>query len=487
MTRNWCPRRTWFTSILLVLTLAVVSRAVDSHAAEPAAEPKSIFHHVHLTASDPQAAIDWYLRHLGGKIVKVGPYDSVLSNGVSLLFFKGKGEFPGSEGSSVDHIGFSYPDIAAKLKELEANGVQIVSGVEQEGPIKFAFVKDPWGTLIEIVEDPQITGYHHAHLATADLDKTLAWYEAAFGGERAKFYDQVPGIRYGNVWLLAKQVDAPRAGTKGRAIDHISWGFADLDAAAVELKSHGVKFVTGPLAFGGGKIAFIEAPEGVRIELVGPGKPAASISEAKAADSAKWQALFDGKSLDGWIQRGGKADYRVENGEVVGASVPNTPNSFLCTPRDYGDFVLELDFKVDPNLNSGVQIRSQCLDEPREIEHAGEKKTIPAGRVHGYQVEIDPKERAWSGGIYDEGRRGWLNDLSKNESARKAFKPDDWNTFRIECRGDSIKTWINDVPAADLKDDITPQGFIALQVHGVGDATDPREIRWRNIRIQELD
>jgi catechol 2,3-dioxygenase-like lactoylglutathione lyase family enzyme/flavin-binding protein dodecin len=373
------------------------------------------------------------------------------------------------------------------MKELEADGVEIVSGVEQEGPIKFAFVKDPWGTLIEIVEDPKVAGYHHAHLATAELDKTLDWYEAAFGGERTKFFGLVPGIRYGNVWLLAKKVDKPRAATKGRSIDHISWGFADLDAAAVELKAQGVKFVTGPLAFGGGKIAFIEAPEGVRIELVGPGKPAASIAAAQAAETGKWTDLFDGKSLDGWIQRGGKAKYRVENEEVVGTSVPNTPNSFLCTPRDYGDFVLELEFKVDPALNSGVQIRSQCFDEPKTIEVDGKEKTISAGRVHGYQVEIDPKERAWSGGIYDEGRRGWLNDLSKNESARKAFKPGAWNAFRIECRGDSIKTWINGVPAADLKDAMTPQGFIALQVHGVGDATEPREVRWRKIRIQELD
>jgi catechol 2,3-dioxygenase-like lactoylglutathione lyase family enzyme len=474
------------TGLLFVAFAGLVERAHGDEA-KPAAEPKSIFHHVHLIAGDSKAAIDWYLRHLGGKVVKVGPFDAVLSNGVSLLFIPSKNAIPPSVGSSVDHIGFSYPDIAAKMKELEAAGVEIVSGVEQEGSIKFAFIKDPWGTLIEIVEDPEINGYHHAHLATADVDKTLAWYEAAFGGERANFGGVVPGIRYGNVWLLAKKVDAPQAATKGRSIDHISWGFADLDAAAVDLKAQGVKFVSGPIAFGGGKIAFIEGPEGVRIELVGPGKPAKSISEAKANESGEWKPLFDGQSIEGWIQRGGKAKYRVEDGQIVGASVPNTSNSFLCTPRDYGDFILELDFKVDPKLNSGVQIRSQCFDEPKEIEHNGEKKKIPAGRVHGYQVEIDPKERAWSGGIYDEGRRGWLNDLSKNESARKAFKPGDWNSFKIECRGDSIKTWINGVPAADLKDDMTPKGFIALQVHGVGDATDPREVRWRNIRIQELE
>lgn len=209
-------------------------------------------------------------------------------------------------------------------------------------------------------------------------------------------------------------------------------------------------------------------------------------SVSMAADAGDWRPLFDGQTLEGWTQRGGAAKYRVENGEIVGTSVPNTANSFLCTNRNYGNFILELEFKVDPKLNSGVQIRSQCFDKPVEFEQEGKTKTIPAGRVHGYQVEIDPGDRAWSGGIYDEGRRAWLNNLKENEKARQAFRRGEWNKFRIECRGDSIKTWINDVPAADLKDNMTSEGFIALQVHGVGDATDAREVHWRQIRLKEL-
>jgi hypothetical protein len=211
------------------------------------------------------------------------------------------------------------------------------------------------------------------------------------------------------------------------------------------------------------------------------------VALAPLAAADDFQPLFDGKSLDGWKQHGGKAKYRVENGEIVGTSVPKTPNSFLCTEKEYGDFVLELEFKVDPTLNSGVQIRSQVFEKETEIDVEGKKKKIPADRVHGYQVEIDPSDRAFSGGIYDEGRRGrFLADLKNNEAARKAFKQGDWNKFRIECRGDSIKTWINDVPAVDLKDSVTPKGLIALQVHGVGEKTDPLEVRWRNVRIQEL-
>lgn len=204
------------------------------------------------------------------------------------------------------------------------------------------------------------------------------------------------------------------------------------------------------------------------------------------AGEPEWTDLCNGKDLTGWVQRGGKAGYRVEAGEIVGSSVPRTPNSFLCTTRVYTNFVLELEFKGDSRLNSGIQIRSECFDSPREIVTPAKTLRIPAGRVHGYQVEIDPSARAWTAGIYDEGRRGWLNDLSKNEPARKAYRAGEWNQVRIEARGDSIRTWLNGVAAADLKDGMTPAGFIALQVHGVGDKQEPMEIRWRKVRLQEL-
>jgi nicotinamidase-related amidase len=208
-------------------------------------------------------------------------------------------------------------------------------------------------------------------------------------------------------------------------------------------------------------------------------------SDDKANEGFK--DLFNGKDLEGWVQRGGKAKYRAEDGQIIGSSVPNTPNSFLCTKRDYGDFILELEFKVDAELNSGVQIRSEYVEKDKQVKSAD--KTIKGPRVFGYQVEIDPdvkRGRLWTGGIYDEGRRGWLKDLKDNEKARKAFKPGEWNKFRIECKGDSIKTWLNGVPAAEIKDSVTPKGFIGLQVHGVGKRTKPLEVRFRNLRIKEL-
>jgi Domain of Unknown Function (DUF1080) len=197
--------------------------------------------------------------------------------------------------------------------------------------------------------------------------------------------------------------------------------------------------------------------------------------------------LFDGKSLDGWEQHGGKAKYSVEDGTIVGRSVPNTPNSFLCTKKQYGDFILEVEFKVDPRLHSGIQIRSEVFSEAKELELEGKKKSVPADRVHGYQVEIDPSDRSFSGAIYDEARRGrFLADLANNEAARKAFKQNELNKFRIECKGNTIKTWINDVPAVEVKDDMTKKGHICLQVHGVRMREEPLEVRWRNIRIKEL-
>jgi len=226
-----------------------------------------------------------------------------------------------------------------------------------------------------------------------------------------------------------------------------------------------------------------------RILVIGPFLLLTVLSLPADEPADGWVNLFDGKDLDGWVARGGKAEYRAEEGQLIGTSVPNTTNSFLCTKTDYADFILELEFKVHPDLNSGVQIRSQCFDEPKTVTFDGQEIKIPAGRVHGYQVEIDPdvkRGRLWTGGIYDEGRRGWLVDLNNNAPARKAFKPDEWNKFHIECRGDSIKTWLNDVPAAELKDSATLSGFIGLQVHGVGKREEPLEVRFRNLRIKEL-
>lgn len=192
-----------------------------------------------------------------------------------------------------------------------------------------------------------------------------------------------------------------------------------------------------------------------------------------AQSSVDWEYLFNGKDLKGWKQLNGNAKFEAINGEIVGTSVLNTPNSFLATEKDFGDFILELEMFLENDVNSGIQFRSQSLPD------------FNNGRVYGYQCEVDPSPRAWSGGVYDEARRGWLYPLDINPAAKTAFKTGEWNHYRIECIGTSIRTWLNGIPTAWLFDDMTPSGFIALQVHSINrKELEGGKIRWRNIRIQ---
>lgn len=203
------------------------------------------------------------------------------------------------------------------------------------------------------------------------------------------------------------------------------------------------------------------------------------------AAESEWANLFNGKNLDGWERHSGQADFVVEDGVIVGKTVNGTSNSFLCTKREYGDFILEFEFKVG-GMNSGVQFRSQYFPTETTLMVDGKPKVLPVDRVHGYQYEIDPSPRAFTGGVYDEARRAWLFDLKNNEAARKAFKKDEWNKARIECKGAHLQTWINGVKAADLQDGMTLKGIIALQVHCINDNQKAgQEIRWRNLRIME--
>lgn len=191
------------------------------------------------------------------------------------------------------------------------------------------------------------------------------------------------------------------------------------------------------------------------------------------ASGQTWEPLFNGKDFKGWKQLNGKAKYEIQNGEIVGTTVANEPNSFMATEKEYGDFILELEYKVPQGMNSGIQFRS--LSTPEYMN----------GRVHGYQFEVDPSPRGWTGGIYDEARREWLYTMEYNPAAKNAFKQDEWNKIRLECIGTSLRTFVNGIPAAHVVDDVTMKGFIALQVHALyGDEGPGRQIRWRNIRIQ---
>lgn len=210
---------------------------------------------------------------------------------------------------------------------------------------------------------------------------------------------------------------------------------------------------------------------------------ALALSVVAMADEDGWVSLFDGKTLEGWIQKNGTATYCVDNGAIVGTTTKGSPNSFLCTKKEYGDFELEFEVKLINNeLNSGVQIRSQTK------EAKGDRKF---GVVNGPQVEIEASgsNGAESGYIYGESCGGWMTPEDRRKP-RKVFKDGQWNKYRIVAQGARIRTWINGEAVEDLTDEnkfkTHPKGFIGLQVHGVGNSG-PFQVAWRNIRIKILD
>jgi hypothetical protein len=202
----------------------------------------------------------------------------------------------------------------------------------------------------------------------------------------------------------------------------------------------------------------------------------AILSQTPAAEDG-WVALFNGKDLTGWEQRNGTATYRVEDGVIVGKTSEGSPNSFLCSKKNYSDFELKFEVKVDDALNSGVQIRSQTKDNK------------PENRVHGPQVEIATNGSA--GFVYGESlpkAGGWLAAPTTDQPANKAFKKGEWNSYYVKAKGKTIETKINDIPIVKFDDEKSGmlEGFLGLQVHGIGKKTGPYEVRWKNLYIKEL-
>jgi|GEM_PF-176522 len=192
----------------------------------------------------------------------------------------------------------------------------------------------------------------------------------------------------------------------------------------------------------------------------------------KPSTSVHWLPLIENNDLSQWKIVGGSSTYHIEDNVVIGTSVASKMNTFLVSNKIYSDFIFETDVKADTNINSGIQFRSNLNNK---------------GHVYGYQMEIDTSDRAWSGGIYDQSRRGWIYNLTRNEACSKQFKVNDWNNYRIEAIGSSIKTFINNVPCSNIIDDKTAKGFIALQVHSAGKNMDNKKIRWRNPKIITTD
>ena len=209
------------------------------------------------------------------------------------------------------------------------------------------------------------------------------------------------------------------------------------------------------------------------------------------ASAGEWETLFNGKDIESWEKKGGEATYKVEDGCIVGTTKPNTPNTFLCPPKKYGDFELTFEVKCDPALNSGVQIRSiSNKDEvPASLEGADKKKALNKANgksLFGPQVEIAANGNA--AGVWFEGVGGWLLD-PKPELTNKTYKKTDWNSYRVLVKGEHIQVWVNGTQISDGKDTRThfKNGRLGFQVHGVGKRTEPLSVRWKNIKIRTVE
>ena len=207
--------------------------------------------------------------------------------------------------------------------------------------------------------------------------------------------------------------------------------------------------------------------------------------------SCKTESLFNGRDLTGWKILGGEGNFYVENNQIIGLTQKGVENSFLATEENYSDFLLELDFKVDPALNSGVQIRSDVHKKDVTCQYLSgsleeSSRTFKAGTVYGYQVEIDPSDRAWTGGLYEEGGRGWLKPPKNNPASKKAFKQNQFNHLKIMAEGSKFITWLNGVKVIETTDNKRSTGFIALQLHKVyNPKQENKKVHFKNIRIKE--
>lgn len=219
--------------------------------------------------------------------------------------------------------------------------------------------------------------------------------------------------------------------------------------------------------------------------------------DKKAPDSSgqtnAWEVLFNGKNLQGWEVLGGEGHFYVADSAIVGETKMGVPTTFLATKKHYDNFILALEFKVHPDLNSGVQIRSNRYKKDTTTTYRSgslEQRTRdwPAGRVYGYQIEIDPSDRAWTGGLYESGGRGWLQPLQDDINAQQAFRQNEWNAMRVLANDDSLVTYINGIQTATYTDMLQKEGFIGLQLHGVNNEKQAgKKMMFKDIRINKIE
>ena len=249
------------------LMLPVIGALTMIAAPAAAADILPIVDHIHLNVPDQAKAVEWYRKNFGGTPTSEAP-DRLMFGDTRLIFLRNDKGQP-STGSALDHIGFSFADLDAKMKEWQAAGVKIVTPLRPvPGLVKIGFIEDPWGVKIEVVQDTETLGFHHVHLRSPDPAASMAWYKQRFGGETAKLKGTLDGLKYGDVWVLFAKGDATPS--VGHALDHVGWRVTNLDKTLEDLK--GIKVLQGvtnlQLATGPVRYSFVEDPAGTKIELV---------------------------------------------------------------------------------------------------------------------------------------------------------------------------------------------------------------------------
>lgn len=243
------------------------------------------YHHVHMRAVDTQTVATWYAANMGGDLVKLGPFDAVRYNKILLLFSpadrdgvdgsKFSGELKSSAGTGFDHLGFSFGELAKQMPKIIAAGAKLVKApTDVLGKFQYGFIEDPWGQKIEVMQDPELIGFHHAHVLARDPAKTVSWYQDMFGGEVVTYKDlpPLPAIRYGDMWLIVSATETDLAPNMFTMLDHLGWGMPNLGIEMERIKKAGTKIAREMYAFNPQtNIGFIESPDGVTIELVETG------------------------------------------------------------------------------------------------------------------------------------------------------------------------------------------------------------------------
>jgi len=246
----------------------IVSSAIALFAITASAQTPVTWDNVHINVTEPAKAADWYAKTFGATPIGApGQAVQAKIGSVILVFLKGQ-EPQTSAGSAIDHIGLSFENLDAALKQAESAGAKILNPVRDvPGLFKLAFIEDPFGIKVEMVQDPELLGFHHLHLSVAKPDVTLQWYQDMFGGERTKLKGRIDGLRYGGVWLLAQSNNGKISNPNG-SIQYPGLGVTNLHERAAALQAKSVKFRTQPTQLRNLWYTIVEDCDGSRVEMI---------------------------------------------------------------------------------------------------------------------------------------------------------------------------------------------------------------------------